>query len=39
MARCVESGELEPIKPTESFWYSYYVCDPLLECDRFVKIS
>ena len=37
MARRAESGELEPIKPTESFWYSYYICDPLLECDRFVK--
>ena len=37
MARRNEDGELERIKPTESFWYLYYVQDPLLEDDRFVK--
>ena len=37
MARRTEDGELERIKPTESFWYLYYVQNPLLEDDRFVK--
>ncbi|KAL7518129.1 hypothetical protein ACHAWX_002987 [Stephanocyclus meneghinianus] len=39
MARRVENGELECIKPTEPFWYTYYVLDPLLEDARFVKKS
>jgi hypothetical protein len=37
MARRTEDGDLERIKPTESFWCLYYVQNPLLEDDRFVK--
>ena len=37
MARRVEGGELERIQPTESFWYTYYVQEPLLDDERFVK--
>jgi hypothetical protein len=36
MARQMDSGELERIKPTESFWYSYYIQNPLLEDSKFL---
>ena len=37
MARRVEGGELERIQPTESFWYTYYILEPLLDDERFMK--
>ena len=33
----VEGGELERIQPTESFWYTYYILEPLLDDERFMK--
>ena len=37
MARRNEDGLLEPIRCTESFWYIYYVENPLLEDSKFLK--
>lgn len=37
MARRNEDGLLEPIRCTESFWYIYYVENPLLEDEKFLK--
>jgi len=37
MARRNEDGQLEPIRCTESFWYIYYVENPLLEDEKFLK--
>jgi hypothetical protein len=36
MARRTDSGELERIKSTESFWYSYYIQNPLQEDNKFL---
>jgi hypothetical protein len=36
MARRTEDGEKERIRPTESFWYCYYVDLPQLDDDRYL---
>ena len=36
MVRRNKDGKLEGIKPTESFWYLYYIQCPFLEDDHFM---